>query len=58
MKENWTVGNEINKGDSIIIVSNYTGTNRVVNWSFREFREVYKTFEDIGIWKIKKLKQI
>jgi len=56
MKEGFKVENIKEENATFIIVSNYTSTNEVKNWYFQEGSHIHFDSNDVGIWKIKKLK--
>ena len=49
-----TVG--INPDAKVLVVSNYVSTNKVINYRFSNFNKEEITGTDVGMWKIKQLK--
>ena len=50
MSWNWSFG------DTVLVVSNMKSVNQVVCFPFVEFNRIEKTASDVGMWKIKQLK--
>ena len=42
--------------DTVLVVTNYHYTNLVVNWPMIKFSMQQKTPADVGMWRIKQLK--
>ena len=43
-------------GDTVIVVANVDFSNEVINFPFTKFNRIEKTKTDVGMWKIKQLK--
>ena len=43
-------------GDTVLVVTNYHFINVVVNWPMISYTQNNKGPEDVGMWKIKQLK--
>ena len=43
-------------GDTVIVVTNFTSTNEVINYPFVNYTLAHKIPSDVGMWKIKQLK--
>ena len=57
MKKGYKIGHYIiafEKG--ILIVTNYNGLNKISHYNFRSKEDTCINTNDIGMWKIKKLK--
>ena len=43
-------------GDKFLVVTNYQFSNSVVNYPMIKYSKIMKTNSDVGMWKIKQLK--
>jgi len=56
MKKDWFVQNLNNsEGNNCILVSNYSGNNKVMNCPIHinDMKDFFDKYNDIGVWKIK-----
>ena len=58
MRKGFTVtkGWNCSFGDTVIVVTNFKSTNEIINYPFVDYTEKMKIPSDVGIWKIKQLK--
>ena len=58
MKKEYTVRMAWGCGfdDKVLVISNYTGTNEVVCYSFQDYTENIRDKTEVGMWKLKQLK--
>jgi hypothetical protein len=43
--------------DNVLVVTNYSYSNLVVNWPMIRYPKKNRVLEDVGMWKIKTLKR-
>jgi hypothetical protein len=57
MKKGFTVETRIcDYWDKVLVVTNYHYANLVVNWPMVYYGKENRVLEDVGMWKIKQLK--
>ena len=58
MKKDYTVRTayEFTQYDKVIVVSNFIYSNKIVNYTFTSYGKEDITSSDVGMWKIKQLK--
>ena len=58
MRKGFTVETRIcDYWDTVLVVTNYQYANLVVNWPMISYGKENRVLEDVGMWRIKKLKK-
>ena len=58
MKKGFTIrmGWNCNYGDTSLVITNYPSTNEIVCYPMVNYTAAHKSPSDVGMWKIKQLK--